>query len=267
MFTTTEPPDGRGCGERDGGIPYACCGFSEDGTPIEFYVVDPAIPWPGEFQRGVKILPRNPKDPESINDLVIFVGKKFYESPWDFVEEARRFGASRKLPHNLPFDQLSPDESRMIFVHSRAIPDFDYECYRERPYYGCSCFWTAQGEAQGEGKYDKATWEEAVPGWHYHQLQQPCTHALRDLAFLVHGDIEPDPTNVTSNVIYQVNMPSFSYQAKYPVSPNYRAIKGDWGVGIFMALPLTHIEYCRQADEGSQPKAEAAGFKTVVMEH
>ena len=34
-----------------------------------------------------------------------------------------------------------------------------------------------------------------------------------------------------------------------------------------MALPLTHIEYCRQSDEGSQAKAEAAGFKTVVMEH
>lgn len=179
MFTTTEPPDGRGCGERDGGVPYACCGFSEDGTPIEFYVVDPAIPWPGEFQRGVKILPRNPQDVDSINDLVIFISKNDYPSPWDFVEETRRFGASRKLSHNLPFDKLMPGKSRMVFIHSRAIP---------------------------------------------------------------------------------------SYQAKYPVS-NYMTTKEDWGVGIFMALPLTHIEYCRQIDEGSQAKAEAAGFKTVVMEY
>lgn len=256
MFTTVTPPNGRGCGQRFEEAPYACCGSSPFGAPVESFVVDPAIPWPGEFQRGVKILPRNPRVPDSVNDLVIFVGKKYYESPWDFVEEVSHFGASRKIPHNLPFEQLTPKESRMIFAHSRVIPHFDYEANRERPYYGCRCFFDENGV------FNAPLWKEARPGWH-EPYPDPCTHALRDLAYLVHGDISRDESG--NNITYTVNMPSFSYNAKYPKT--YIPTKGRWGVGIFLALPLTHIEYCRKADEKSKANAEAAGFETVVMEH
>lgn len=260
MMTTKPPPNGRGCGDRSEESAYACCGFDNHGTgtPIEFFVVDPAIPWPGKFQRGVKILPRNLRDSTSVNDLVIFVGKKFYESPWDFVEEARRFGASRKLPNNLPFDQLTPGESRMVFVHSKAVPEFDYESDQERPYYGCSCFWS------DDGNYDQDAWRSAIPGWHYPEIK-PCTHALRDLAFLVHGDIELLSDDYGDG-FYQVNMPSFSYEARCPAHPE-ELFTDKWGVGIFMALPLTHIEYCKRSDDKSKANAEAAGFQTMVMEY
>lgn len=256
---TKNAPNGRGCGSRSEEAPYACCGLSPFGRPIEEFVIDPAIPWPGDFQRGVKILPRNPKDPDSINDMVIFVGKKFYPSPWGFVEEVRRFGASRKLPANLPFEKLTPDESRMVFVHSKVIPDFDYEVNRDRPYYGCSCFFDENGD------FNANLWKEARPGWHEPTFD-PCTHSLKDLTFLVHGDISPDPSG--GNVTYTVNMPSFDYEAKYPTVPKtYIPTKGKWQVGIFMALPLTHIEYCRKADEKSKENAESAGFDTVVLDY
>lgn len=272
LITTAAVPNGRGCGDRDEGVPYACCGISPFGTPIEFFVIDPVHLWPGEFQRGVKILPRNPKNPEGVKDLVVFVGKKFYQSPWSFVEEVRRFGASRRLSNIFPFDKLTPDESRMIFIHSKAIPNFDYEANRDKPCYGCDkCNCLLE-----DGTYDKELWPPTVPGWHSPEIDSgvvwhdpaldPCTYALRDLAFLVHGDIEPDPTNVTSNTTYQVNMPSFSYEAKYPIKPE-SYIPTKWKVGIFMALPLTHIEYARRPDEKSTANAKAAGFETVIMEH
>lgn len=253
MITTKEVPNGRGCGKRSTESPYICCGLAVNGAPIEDFIIDPAIPWPGEFQRGVKILPRNSKDFNSVNDLVIFVGRGFYPSPWDFVEEVKRFGVSRKVPKNLPFEQLTPGESRMIFVHSKVIPTFDYEANRDRPYYGCRHFFT-------DGNYDKEKWEKSVSGWH--SPEKPCTHALRDLAFFSHGDISPTDSKCT----YLVNMPSFTYEAKYPTRP-YSKYDTTWNVGIFMALPITHIEYCQKADVKSRENATTAGFETVVLEY
>lgn len=35
IYTTTQTPNGRGCGDRDEEMPYACCGLSEWGQPVE----------------------------------------------------------------------------------------------------------------------------------------------------------------------------------------------------------------------------------------
>lgn len=254
MNTTINPPGGRGCGSRSEGMPYVCCGLSPFGKPVEFFVVDSAIPWPGKFQRGTKILPRNPKDPNSINDLVIFVGEKFYQSAWDFVEEVRRFGASRKVSPTLPFEKLTPGQSRMVFVHSKAIPEFEYKLNREpRPLYGCKFFqrWVDNKDAYLDEPPEK------------HLEDTLCTHGLKDLAFFAHGDIEPHPTQPH---LYQVNNPSFSYDAIYPTQPEcYGPTK--WQVGIFLALPLMHVEFCRKVNKQAKERAEKAGFETATLEH
>lgn len=254
MYTTIQPPSGRGCGDRDEEMPYACCGVSKDGMPIEHFIVDPAIPWPGKFQRGIKILPRDPNDPNSIKDLVVFVGEKFYQSAWDFVEETRLFGASRKMSPTLPFDQLTPGQSRMVFVHSKAIPDFEYELNRgDKPLYGCKHL---QHWADNKDLYNDEPPEQ-------HLNKSLCTHGLKDLAFLVHGDIEPSPIDPE---FYLVNMPSFSYDAKYPIKPaSYTPT--EWQIGIFLALPLTHFEFCRKPHQVAQEKARQAGFETVTLEY
>lgn len=264
MNTTTNPPGGRGCGSRSEGMPYCCCGTSPNGMPIEYFLIDPALPWPGKFQRGTKILPRNPKDPNSINDLVIFVGEKYYQSAWDFVEETRRFGASRKVSPTLPFEKLTPFKSRMVFVHSNVIPQFNYELNSPlndptRPEHGCKFFqnWVD----------DKEAWLDTIRGYHPVSLNgntvKSCTFALKDLAFLVHGDIEPDPENLQS---YWVNMPSFRYYADYPTNPEVY-IPTTWQIGVFLALPLTHIEYKKRPHKQADERAKKAGFETVVMEH
>ncbi len=256
MLTTTPPPNGRGCGDRDEESPYVCCGLDKDGTPIEEFIIDPAIPWPGKFQRGVKILPRNPQDPTGLQDLVIFVGKQHYPSAWSFIEETRRFGASRKVPPNLPFEKLTPGQSRMIFVHSRAIPAFDYELNRPaEPLAGCSQY--------EQWKQSPDTYNGEPP--EKHREETPCTYGLRDLSIYLHADTEPledDPE------YYAVIMPSFIYEVKYPLLPPYRTTTKwlDWQVGVFLALPLGHIEFVKKPHRQAQERAEKAGFTTVVME-
>lgn len=256
---TTRPENGRGCGDRKEGAGYVCCGVGAEGMPIEYFVVDPAIPWPGEFQRGVKILPRSPKEPDGLQDLAIFVGKKDYPSAWDFVEEARRFGASRKISENLPLEKLTPglDGSRMVFIHSRAIPGFDYVLDRKKtPLRGCVEFQFYVDH--------KDLWVDTGKSG-IHVDEQKCTFALRDLAFLLSAIETYRTEDFFTPDFYRVVMPSFSYQAKYPTEPETYLPK-NWKIGIFLALPLTHIEFCRKPNPKVVEKAAKAGFETVTLE-
>jgi len=251
MHTTIQPPNGRGCGDRTEGMPYACCGTSADGMPIEHFVIDPAIPWPGQFQRGTKILPRNPNNPQSVNDLVIFVGEKYYQSAWDFVEETRRFGASRKMSPSLPFEKLTPGKSRMVFVHSKAIPKFTFTLQREAPLHGCKL-------------KDAPGWEGLEAGEHpCVEKRHTCVFALNDLSELLHPEANPDSWHEYG---FRIVMPSFSYVGIYPGGPHTPPSSNEWQIGIFLALPLTHIEFKNKAHKEAKERAEKAGFETAVLE-
>lgn len=244
-FTTEYPPDGRGCGDRDEEKPYLCCGTSPYGLPIEKFIIDPVRPWPGDFQRGVKILLR---DETGVNDVMVFVSQEDYPSTWDFFEETRRFGASRKVSDSFPFDQLTPGESRMVFVHARAIPDFIYTVDRDAPLDGC--------------KHDTWRWKEAIPGWHpCAEADIPCTFALRDLSFF------------TSNVKagyedeFMIEMPSFTYNGRYPIHANTNGKNPiRWAIGLFLALPITHIEWKNRSGSDVEKRVRDAGFDSVVLE-
>jgi len=224
-------------------------------------VIDPPILWPGKFQRGTKIMPRNPKDPDGKKDLIVFVGKQYYPFFWDFIEETKRYGASRKVSDDLPFDLLTPMESRMVFVHSTVIPKFTYELNRlPEPLPGCIEY---KAYLEGTVNYNGEPPEQ-------HRERTLCTFGLRDLASLVHlanrsNSISPDDT---SNDFYKVNMPSFSYRPKYPKVPKWSvATKNGWQPAIFMALPLTHVEYKDKSNVKSQKNAQQAGFRTEVMDY
>jgi len=107
----------RGCGERkDKGL-YLESIPGEDGLPIEHFIFDPPIPINQEPFRA-PILYRDEKS--GVYHVLIWVGKKFYESPFDFIEEASVKGVSRRIPKNFPIEKLSR-KSVMLFVHSDAI--------------------------------------------------------------------------------------------------------------------------------------------------
>lgn len=120
----------RGCGEREPGASYAECGLSPHGRPLEEFLIDPPLPLPDGLDIVNKpmlwqrILPSG--EPaldewgQPIYDLLIWVGQEHYAYCPDFVEEVRRFGASRRLNPNLDLSLLSR-ASHMILAHPKVI--------------------------------------------------------------------------------------------------------------------------------------------------
>ncbi len=112
----------RGCGERQEGGLYACTSTSIFGRPVEEFVIDPAREFRGEAFRAPILY----QDQDGVNHMLIWIGAEFYPFVPDFVEEVRKMGVSRRIPRGFPVEKLVPGESRMILIHSRSIPDFDY---------------------------------------------------------------------------------------------------------------------------------------------
>ena len=105
----------RGCGKRKPGGVYICTKLSPHGVPLEEFIIDPPEAYEGEKFRVPIIFEKNGK-----NHLLFWVGKEFYPFPSDFIEEVRRFGASKRVPVEFPIQKLSAG-SLMFFVHSLAI--------------------------------------------------------------------------------------------------------------------------------------------------
>ncbi len=105
----------RGCGKRKPGGVYICTKLSTHGAPLEEFIIDPPGAYEGEKFRVPIIFEKN-----GMNHLLFWVGKEFYPFPSDFIEEVRRFGASKRVPVEFPIQKLSAG-SLMFFVHSLAI--------------------------------------------------------------------------------------------------------------------------------------------------
>lgn len=124
-------PEPRGCGDREPGGVYAESGIGPFGSPLEHFMIDPPQPVPAGLDLVNKALlwPRmsatgEPAQDEAglpIVDLLIHVGASHY--PWapDYIEEARRLGASRRLNPHLDLSKLTR-ASRMLLAHPKAIP-------------------------------------------------------------------------------------------------------------------------------------------------
>lgn len=155
-------PVERGCGTRVRSGIYFECGFAPpgQGRPIEDFILCPPVDLPPGLSvpaRGVALM----TDANDVTHIIDRIGLGHYPNVLDFIEEARRFGVSRRLPANLDFSRLTP-ESRLILVHDRGrILNFsDYgappPCPRtRRPHTGfCAGYWRHDiegGEAQPDG--------------------------------------------------------------------------------------------------------------------
>ncbi|MBE0427970.1 MAG: hypothetical protein IBX72_15185 [Nitrospirae bacterium] len=105
----------RGCGSRQPGGLYVCCGLSPKGKPIEHFLVDPPVPYEyGSFRSPVLI------EKEEVNHILLWVGAEYYPYVTDFIEETRRFGVSKRIPKNFPIEKLTRG-SMMFLVHPEAI--------------------------------------------------------------------------------------------------------------------------------------------------
>lgn len=114
----------RGCGDKrvEGGL-YLTVPTSPDGKPLEHFMVDPAIPWNGGQLRGPQLfsLPN-----EEVGHVVLGVGASFYPYACDYLEEVRVMGVSKRVSRNIDLSSLVPSESKLLLIHPRAIPEFNY---------------------------------------------------------------------------------------------------------------------------------------------
>lgn len=129
----------RGCGERSPGGLYVECGLSPVGRPFDDFLIDPPLPLlPGLDATGLANKPRFVRDPaDGTPHLVIWIGAEHYPYVSDFVEEARRFGISRKLSPSVLRQKEAADlslASRMLLVHPHVI---NVRWQSQRPPYRC----------------------------------------------------------------------------------------------------------------------------------
>ena len=133
MFNQDFPkadPVPRGCGEREPGGVYAESGLSPYGRPLEEFLFDPPLPIPegldlvNKPQLWMRTLasgePALDAEEQPIYDLLIWVGEEHYKYCCDYLEETRRYGASRRLNPNLDLWLLSRS-SRMILAHPHVL--------------------------------------------------------------------------------------------------------------------------------------------------
>jgi hypothetical protein len=128
-FPKADPVE-RGCGEREPGGVYAEAGLSPHGRPLEDFLIDPPLPipdgldLPNKPQLWQRMMPsgQSVRDEQGqpVYDVLIWVGEAFYPYCPDFLEEVRRYGASRRLNPNLDFARLSA-ASRMLLAHPKVI--------------------------------------------------------------------------------------------------------------------------------------------------
>jgi hypothetical protein len=199
----------RGCGERVEGGLYVIAASSPYGKPLEFFLIDPVVEWKGGQLRAPMLY----EDSKGIYHILMGVGKTFYPFVPDFVEEVRIHGLSKRIPIDFDVSKLTPLKSKILLIHPRAIPKFEYEVEKDCP---------------------KEIKEEHL-----------CIGDLWSLSSL--KDFEgKHKVNMEGNEAI-ITTPSTLYRVKYPKKPNMFIDK--YKAGVFLQLPIGHLEYVSKKKE------------------
>jgi hypothetical protein len=235
----------RGCGSRVKGGVYMECGTSPIGLPLERFIVDPPRPIDPEAL-GVSPVGVTLIEVKGVTHVFDWIGSKHYANVADFVEEARRFGTSRRLPKNLDFSRLT-SQSRMILIHARAYIG-NYRAYLAAEPEGARSCPAAKHGTDGAEMCARYWWQD---------LHWPDGANGFDATNIGHEAQDPERM-VTSE------MPSFRYKGwKRPegVTPEYRP-------AIFLSLPINRLVVVK-SDDGSHGETakrieETAGLPVDV---
>lgn len=222
----------RGCGERDENGLYLCVGISPFGKPIEFFLVDPVLPWKGGTLRAPMLI----EDKKGINHVVMWIGETYYPFVPDFVEEAKIMGVSKRVPRTFDLSVLTPGKSRLLLVHPNAIPRFIYRL----PVNPKLC-----------PKNSNASHECIGDLWPLSTL-----HSVGDF-----HKVKEVPDGRA-----EVSTPSCRYSTLKPLSWDGQG--EEYSSGIIMMFPTFHFEYVNK--QGKVPKTvkehvQKAGFKLEVL--
>lgn len=258
-------PVTRGCGVRKGGAIYCEVPLIPFGRPLEDFLIDPPIVVDTEAlglsSVGIKLIKRAN---EGVYDIWDIIGQQFYPNVADFIEEARRFGISRRLAKTLDFSLLS-DKSKIILLHQRAHIENHAEYFQEAKFkcpkeIGKHIFWPKEEPAP----MCIGLWWEDVDGG------EPWTDDKAALDAVLEEGLSATVVSIDDERTVRRSMPAFRYFAhsrpwktidgqKYPIIPEYKtAIFGAFPVGRLAVIndpeANTHEDARRRSRE-SQSRA------------
>lgn len=232
----------RGCGSRVKGGVYMECGTSPTGQPLERFIVDPPRAIDPEAL-GVSPVGVTLHEIRGVTHVFDWIGMTHYHNVADFIEETRRFGASRRLPKNLDFSRLTA-QSRMILIHARGYLDNFGQYLMTEPEGARGC---------PSAKHDPKTTSEMCARQWWQDVEPVGPHGAD-----VTGPMDADYRAITRK------MPSFSYDAFQPPM----GVKGIRRPAIFLSLPINRLVVIK-SDDGShadtaQRIEETAGIPVDV---
>lgn len=240
-------PEERGCGEREAGGVYVESGAGPWDFPFEYVLIDPPQPLPPglDLVNKPRIVPREwlTGVPErdacghAIHDLLIHIGATYY--PWapDYLQEARRLGASRRIPATLDLGQLSRS-SRMLLAHPRAIPlnwrDLAPPAQCQKVLERHDLAWYTNHQTDHQTDRDR---------------RGPCIFKLWDLI----------PSNQAETVTRQQGEQTLCLRrigsTLYPYRPTDETVSG-WAEAFLLALPLTGFSLIQDRDGNVNNRAK-----------
>lgn len=209
----------RGCGTRTAGGTYLCCPLSDDGKPVEYFLLDPPVVKDWEDLGVTDVGMKEFQDSDGTWHLLDVVGRKHYPNVADFIEEVRRFGLSRKIKSSFDFAKLTA-RSRIIMLHRSAHIENAAQHNRERE---CPC---------DRRPHLAKPYEEMCAGLWWEDVQGG------------------EPTSDAGREVTRV-MPSFSYTAMTRpggIDPKYK-------LAAFANFPIFGIEVIDDPDGGKHEKA------------
>jgi hypothetical protein len=230
----------RSCGNRISGGLYLSVPTSPFGMPVEYFLIDPTkITNLKPFRTPIIIEHKDKK----VNDIAIWVGEQFYPFVSDFIEEAREQGISRRIPRNFPIEKLTPHKSKMFFIHSRAVPNFEYDTGRDCP---------------------RKIKHSNKPG-------DTCVFDLWHLSALTNFGEKHKVTIIDEDNV-QITTPSVEYRTSIPRKPSLNLEQKKsfpYQTGIFCSFWVSHLEYINK--EGKIPaelkkKIKKTDWDIKVME-
>ncbi len=124
----------RACGKRLAAGVYAETRLSDQGQPIETFILDPPVPV-DPTALGLTAVGPQLIEIDGVWHIFDIVGRTYYPYVADMVEEVRRKGASRRLPRTLDLAKLSA-ESSLVLIHAKAVIE-NYEGYPQPPAMMC----------------------------------------------------------------------------------------------------------------------------------
>ncbi len=211
----------RACGKRVAAGVYAETRLSDQGQPIETFILDPPMPVdPGSLGLtavGPQLIKLN-----GIWHIFDIVGREYYPYVADMVEEVRRKGASRRLPRTLDFSKLSP-ESCLVLIHARAVVE-NFGQYPQPPTVMCPCF------------KHLSQLEEVCAGLWWHDIPEGDLDA---------GEMGQCYRTIPGGVTYRAH-------------PRPKGIAPSYQHGIFMRLPVTNLAVIAGRNAQEEKQAEGA---------